>query len=497
VGGFVGVLLILIAGLSLWLVQSQQHANEQQRQTNDQLQSLQAKFDKLQQGVTAFAAVQSQIRQTQPGQKPEVVEQRTYEELGKELGIDAATLKEQLPRFAKELKMAPNATTYERANAAYVDKDYNEAQRLALVAADEARNANPPKNAEAIKAFELAAWAAEKRVESAEALKWLQAAEPLTDRARDAMEWARVQYGIPHILEEQGKYRDAEGRLRQVLTERLRVLGPENVDTLACNNELANSLYFQDNYAAAEAEYSAVLKLKEKVLGADHPSTLRTRNNLATAMTMQGKYAGAETEYRTVIALKEKALGAEHRETLAARNNLAVVLDKEGKYADAESEDRAIIAIKNKVLGPEHPDTLITCSSLVEVLEHEGKYAEGEALDRDVIKLRDRVLGPEHPDTLRARESLAELLADQKKNSEAESEFRSVLQLQEKVLRPEHPDTLRTCFDLAVCLRAEGKIQEAMVFAERAAGGARKVLGPEHPDTKQYEQLAARIANSQ
>jgi tetratricopeptide (TPR) repeat protein len=536
---FVAALLIAIAGLSVWLLQSEQHSNEEQRHANDQLQTLQAKFDKLEQGITAFAAVQNQVRQTQPGQKPEELEHRTYVELAKELGVDATTLKEQLPRFAKELKMASNATTYQRANAAYVDKDYNEAQRLALVAAEDASSANPPRDTEAIKAYELAAWAADKQVESAQALKWLQAAEPLTDRTRDAMEWARVQYHISHVLEQLGKYRDAEERLRQVLTERLRVLGPENFDSLACENELANSLYFQGKYASAESEYRAVLKLKDKVLGPDHPSTLKTRNNVMSALTMQGKYVEAETESRAIIALKEKVLGANHPETLATRNNLAVVLDKEGKYKDAESEDRTIIAIKEKVLGPEHPDTLITRNNLAEVLEHEGRYADAEAEEREVVKLRDRVLGPDHPDTLNARDFLAELLVDEGKNSEAESEFRSVMQAQERVLHPdhpdtlrtrnglakalanegknaeaeteyravlkleekisgpEHPDTLRTCFDLAACLRSEGKIQEATAFAQRAADGARKVLGPEHPDTKEYEQLAARIAGQE
>jgi hypothetical protein len=66
----------------------------------------------------------------QPGQKPDEVERRTYEELGKELGLDPAILKKRLPLFAQELKRSPNATTYERANAAFVAKDYNEAERL-------------------------------------------------------------------------------------------------------------------------------------------------------------------------------------------------------------------------------------------------------------------------------------------------------------------------------------------------------------------------------
>jgi hypothetical protein len=68
-----------------------------------------------------------------------------------------------------------------------VAKDYNEAERLALAAADEARTASPPKNSEGIKALELAAWAAEKRIECADALTRLREAEKLTDRARDPL----------------------------------------------------------------------------------------------------------------------------------------------------------------------------------------------------------------------------------------------------------------------------------------------------------------------
>jgi septum formation inhibitor MinC len=155
---FVAGLLVLIIALTVWLLQRQQNSNEQ-------LQAVQEKLEKLQQGINSYAEVQNRVREEQPKQRPEEIEERTYEELGKQLGIDAETLKEQLPRFAQELKKSPNATTYERANAAYVAKDYNEAERLALVAADEGKGATPPKTAEAIKALELAAWAAEKRVQ--------------------------------------------------------------------------------------------------------------------------------------------------------------------------------------------------------------------------------------------------------------------------------------------------------------------------------------------
>jgi tetratricopeptide (TPR) repeat protein len=515
---FVGVLLVLSVGLSVWLLESQ-------RGSKKQLKAVEEKLEKLQQGINSFAEMQNKVRQEQPDQKPEQLEQRTYEELAKELGIDAGKLREQLPRFAEEVKKSPNATTYERANAAYVAKDYNEAERLALAAADQARRANPPKNAEAIKAFELTAWAAEKRIEYADALKQLKAAEVLTDRIRDAGEWARVQFAIAWVLNDQGRYNDAARILNEVLKEREQLLGPEHPDTLAtrrrlaialvnqgrqgeaetefrtlisleekvlgiehpetlaARNGLANALYRGGKFAEAETEYRAVIKLSEKVLGSEHPDTLNTRMNLASDLYSQGKYTEAETEHRDVIRLKEKMLGLEHPDTLASRQNLASVLDAQGKYAEAESEYRSVIALLEKVLGPEHPNTLVARSNLAVVFYEQGKYAEAETEYREVIKLEQKVFGPEHPGTLGARNNLAGVLDAEGKLAEAETEDRTVIQLKEKALGPEHPDTLATRTDLAGVLDHQGRYAEAESEYRAVVQLKEKVVGPEHPDT--------------
>ena len=527
----VATLLVLTVGLCVWLLQSQQHANKQQKETNKHLQSLEAKVEKLQQGVNVFAEVQDNLRQQQPGQKPDELEQRTYEELGKKLGLDPGILREELPRFAQQLKKAPNATTYQRANAAYVDKDYNEAERLALAAADEARDANPPNKAQAIKALVLAGLIADSRVEYADELKRLRAAETLTDRGRDRLEWAGVQFQIGCTLFNQGQFREAEPILREALKEHEAALGAEDPHTLSALNHLANVLYREGKdaeaeatyrrsvaleekvdgpdhantviartdlaavlddegkYAEAEAEDRTLIKVEEKLLGPEDANTLGLRTNLANALDSQGKYAEAEAENRDVIKLEEKALGQRDPETLNTRIDLANVLVHQGRYAEAETEYRAVIDLDEQVLGPEHFFTLETRTGLGEALDHQGKYADAEREYLSVLKLQEKVVGPEHPDTLLTRSDLADVFYHQNKYAEAETEFREVLKLREKVLSPDNPNTLSTCFGLALCLRAEGQIQEASALAQRAAEGARKLLGPDHPDTKKYEKL--------
>jgi serine/threonine protein kinase/TolA-binding protein len=473
---FTAVFLMLSVVLSIWILERQQSSNEQ-------LQALQVKFEKLQQGVGSFAEVQTKVLQEQPGQKPAEVEQRTYAALGRELGIDPAKLKEELPRFAQELKNAANATTSERANAAYVSKDYNESERLALAAADEAEHAKPPRNADAVKAFELAASSAEERVEYADALKHLREAERLTDRTRDAMEWARVQLGVIRILVDQGHSREAEGIAREVLKEREQALGPEDPQTLTARYWLARSLNTEGKYAEAEPEYRAVLKLREKRLGPEHPDTVATRISLGLVLYYQGKFAEAEAEDREVIRLDEKVFGSEHANTLTTRDNLAIALASQGKYGEAETEFRAVIKLQTKVLGPEHPDTLKSRSNLANLLWREGKYAESRTEYSAVLKLAEKVLGPEHPQTLMAGLGMAAALYAQGNYSQAETEYRKVLKLQEKVLGSENPYTLYTRAALGEALDQQAKYAEAEAEYRTVLQLRQKTLGTEHPDT--------------
>ena len=515
----VTTLLAVLAGLVIWQLRSQTLMRTEMK----------SEMAKLRQGIMAYPQMEAQVRGSQTEKDPAALQERVYVELAKQLGVDAKLLREKLPRFAEDLKHAPDASDYERANAAYVAKDYVEAERLALLAADEARKAAPSKPKDILQALTLAGLAAQKYGEYVRAMEHFREAEKLTDRARNPEEWAEVQYAIANLLVDQGQYRDAEnvaravvevrtqvlgsehpdtlrsrsqlsaalGRqgkhveaeadLRELIKREEKVIGPEHPDTLSSRHRLALTLALQGKYAAAEAEFRQVLKLREKVLGPEHPQTLSTRNNLATVVGLEGKYAEAEAEHRSLLKLREKVLGTEHPDTLTSRNNVASALLLEGNYAEAEAQFSSLIKLQEKAIGAEHPDTLNSRNALADALEGQGKHAEAEAEYRSVIQLREKALGPEHPDTLASRSGLAKTLMAEGKDAEAE--MREVIKLEEKVIGREHPDTLGSYYDFASGLRSRGKIQEAREFARRAADGARKVLGPDHPSTREYENL--------
>jgi tetratricopeptide (TPR) repeat protein/class 3 adenylate cyclase len=483
-------LLLFFSGIVIWLVQTQRRQVVVMQKQGEQVTTMVTRYQQMEQALARLAQVEVQSKQ--PGEKltPEEQRARAYAMLEKELGLTAGTLAKELPGFALELYSRADATPLIRARAAYALNRFDEAEKLSLEAGERDRKAYETANRvaderrkAALESYELAGWSAEKRVQYTNALEHLRKAEHLTDRARDPLEWARVQFAIGWVLYDQGQYQQVESVLREVLKERERLLGPEHPDTIAVRHYIARALSRQGRYAEAETEYRVVLKIKENVLGPEHPDTLKTRNNLANVLDDEGKYAEAEAEFRTVLRLEQKVLGPEHPDTLVIRSNLATVLDSEGKYAEEEVENRTVLKLEQKVLGPEHPDTLSTRNNLGNVLEEEGKYAEAEAEDRAVIALRQKVLGPEHPDTLSTRGSLAVVLDHESNYAEAEGETRAVLNIQQKALGPEHPDTLLTRSDLANTLDHGGKSSEAEAEGREVIKIEERVLGPEHPQT--------------
>ena len=461
-------LLLVIVALVTWQLRSQAETK--------------AEMAKLRQGVMEYAKMEAQIRQPNERQ----MQAGVYTELGKQLGIDGKLLREKLPQFAANLKRAPDASSYERANAAYVAKDYAEAERLALQAATEARKGTPADSKAVVQALQLAGLSAQTGIQYSRAMQHFREAEKLTDVKRDSEEWARLQAAIADLLFAQGKYGDAEKLFRSVIEMRSRVLGPEHPDTLATRNRLIYALNEEEKHAEAEAEARQVVTLREQILGFQHPDTLLSRYNLGNALYHAGKFAEAEAVYREVLELDEKVIGHYHPRTLAARVGLTNTLNDQHRYAEAEASYRAVIKLDEKVYGPEHPVTLNDRTDLATALQADGKYPAADAEYRTVIKLQEKVIGPEHAYTLNTRNNFAEMLDDEGKYAEAEAECRQIIGLEEKVVGPEERLTLNSRGNLAVALIGQGKFEEAQTQYREVMTLMELKLGLEYPETVNY-----------
>ena len=467
-GAALVAMLLLIGGLFTWHWRSATLAK--------------AEMAKLRQGVMAFAQMEAQV--CQPGEKQ--MQEDVYLQLAGQLGIDVNQLRGKLPPFAAYLKRAPNASAYERANAAYVAKDYGEAERWAVQAATEARKATPVNAKAVIDALELAGLSAQAGIQYPRAMQHFQEAEKFADANRNSEDWANLHDSIADLLFAQGKYGDAEELYRSVIEIRSRVLGPEHPETLASRNRLIYALNEEEKHAEAEAEARQVVKLREKILGFEHPDTLLSRYNLASALYHEGKFAEAERLYREVSKLDNTVIGPEHPRTLAARIGLANTLNDQGKFAEAISSYRDVIRLDEKVYGREHPVTLNDRMDLATALQANRQYPAAEAEYRMVIRLQEKVIGPKHAYTLNTRNNLAELLDDEGKFANAEAECRQIIGLEKEVLGSEHRLTLNSRANLAVAVLGQGRIEEAEIQIGDVMKSMEEKLGLGYPDTVSF-----------
>ena len=480
------VLLGLLTGAVFWMTRGQQQEKKEIATQNQQLAALRQEMAMMREAVTQFPDVQTRVRQAQPGQSAAEVQQRTYAELGRQLGVDPKLLAAKLPQFAKELQTAPDASTLDRANAAYVAKDYAEAGRLALAAAHEAQTASPARIPEAIKALELAGNASDARIEYADALRHFRAAAALTDRSRDALEWAGQQWNIAYAVDELGRFAEAERTYRGALEEYLRARGENDADVLSLRSNIAAELEDEGRFAEAETEIREVLARRTRVLGPERADTLATRVNLANALDGEEKHAAAEAEYRAVLGIADRTLGPEDPTTLTVRSNLGAVLDEQGRHPEAVQTDREVLAARERVLGPEAPDTISSRINLAGDLSNGGQNDEAEQQFRTVLPMAERVLGPEHPHTLIARSSHANVLRRLGRYAEAETEYLAVLPAEERVFGTEHPMTLSARRGYATALNADGKFADAVTAMRPVLDHDVRALGAGNPETLEY-----------
>lgn len=458
---------LLLGGASIWFLRQPDRTPQISATTKKLLLSPEeaAEQAKLRQALIEYPELQFQVYQSRLKQSPSAIERRLYLRLATDVGLDAKILADKLPKFSQAVKRDPEASGYERACAEYLGKNYAEAERLFLVIADQAEQANPTKSPEIIRALKLAALSARKSKEYVRAREHLAEAEKLTDRQRDPQEWADVQYAIAWVLLDGEKDpAEAEKIVRGVIEARTQIYGYDDRETVMARRALALSLHLQSRESEAEKEFREIVKLDEKMLGAENPETLRTRFELLTFL-VRHKNADALIECQQILKLCEKVLGPEDRQTLAGRNVLAGILWELGRVSETISQWREVLRLNEKILGPDEQSTLKTAGNLGGALAEVGEYSEGEALMRRAYKGCERISGPADSGTLNYRGALVLLLAVQDKDVEAEAEARAIVKVIDKSLGSERQHWR---WLLGAVLDKQGKHKEAEIQIRQA-----------------------------
>ena len=304
-----------------------------------------------------------------------------------------------------------------------------------------------------------------------------------TGLANDPVLQARLLAVMGNTYEGLGLYARAESLLARSLEIRRRVLGPDNPDTLASMNDLAEAIRWQGRYPEAEKLYREAWEGRQRVLGPDNPATILSKNGVALALTDEHHYPEAEKLLEQVLETEHRTQGPSAAATLNTENSLALVLQDEGRLPEAEKLYRDSADGFRQQFGPEHLNALRGYANLGIVLDQEGRFAESEKLQREMIDIKNRVLGPEHPYTLLSKVSLADTLAHEHRYSAAEKLYITTIDGERRVFGPEHPRTLYGMSAFADALVADHKYSEAAKLREDLARIYTRQQGPDGADT--------------
>jgi tetratricopeptide (TPR) repeat protein len=249
-------------------------------------------------------------------------------------------------------------------------------------------------------------------------------------------------------------------------------------------------------YSQAAPLLRDALTMREKVLGPNHPLTATSLSHLARLLHHQGDRAGALPMVERALAIYEKTLGPEHPLTAASLSHLARLRYHQGDRADALPMMERALAINEKTLGAEHPFTAASLSRLARLRYHHGDRAGLLPMLERALAIYEKTLGPEHPFTAMSLSDLARLLHDQGNLAAARPLYERALARCEKAVGPEHPSTNYVRCHLSRLLLLLGRPTEAVTLSETALTAHDKALGRDHAWTKDSARVTADALNA-
>lgn len=140
--------------------------------------------------------------------------------------------------------------------------------------------------------------------------------------SKEGLMTLRVMSDLSSVYRGQGRLKEAEEMLKELLDIRLRLLGPNHLDTLHASVNYARILRDQGYIDKAAELLAQMLEVHKSVLGQGHPQTLVAMCGLAVTQERRGYKKEALELLISSVQLSMEVLGANHPHTVSRRNYL-------------------------------------------------------------------------------------------------------------------------------------------------------------------------------
>jgi len=407
----------------------------------------------------------------------------------------AAALDRGVPRLLEGLAGEPEALAAIRGmigSTYHGLGEYEKAELHLRAAVEDLAARRGPQDAEALAAMgSLAGLLLDRsRLNEAEQL-YRELAErlPRTHGERDPRT-LRVRRFLALCLRERGAPYEAERIARDVLAVE-RELGSAGAAQTA--SALALILENQGRFAEAEVLAREAAGALAAELGPTHPEVLELECRHARTLWLLGRGAEAEERLTRVLEEMRRALGERHKVTLSTIHELARLAQARGATGEAERLFLDVIEKQESTLGPGHPDTLAAMSDLSSLYLTGGRPDEAEQLLRSALAAQELSLGHDHQYALTLRFNLGYLLQRRGRLAEARAELAAVVD-RAQAAYPDHPITANAQLVYGQVLAALGEREAAREPLANALKAWERLRGPDDPKAREAAQALAAIA---
>lgn len=213
-------------------------------------------------------------------------------------------------------------------------------------------------------------------------------------------------------LRRRGMYRQAEPLAERAVEFSEDGLGPDDLSTASCREELGRVLYGAGDFAGARAQLEQALLITEATLGSDDPDLADMRGVLGLVLHALGDSAGARTELERALKnprTKYRMFSDEITDLATLHSNLGEVLRDMGDLQGARAELERALQINKATPYSDQLGTATTHRRLSDVLRDLGDVAGARAELELALQIGGDAVGPDHPEVQGFRQDLNSL----------------------------------------------------------------------------------------
>jgi tetratricopeptide (TPR) repeat protein len=274
-------------------------------------------------------------------------------------------------------------------------------------------------------------------------------------------------------------------------------VGPNHPRLAEVLRELGGVLQQRGRYDEADATLQRALTMQEQLLGPEHEDISATLTAMGESCLAQGNYRRAKGLLKRAVAIAELHVVPDRYpdKLCVALNAMSQVYSGLQDYVMAQDMAERLLALTEQFLGLHHTQVGAALTRVAMSLAGQGKFGEAQPMLERSLAIAERVYGPHHPNVAAGLCNLGMLHLEQGDHGRAKPLFERALAIEEHAYGLQHLNVGHTLGCLGRCCHASGDVAQAKTLYERALAIFQTQLGRTHPITAEILQYLANLAS--